>query len=294
MREIPTHIKAALAATVNTLTPCLLITCKDGQQFGLVKLDRDVIVDGIVYHSDPGMSLTQLETGSGFTVDNLEITGPITAGLVTEIWLLGGKFDNARYSLFIVDWQQPDAGQFVLQSGRVRDVKVMDDEFSMELASLSVLLNRNIGARTSPTCRVTQFANTRCGIDINSTDPVTNRPWKTGTLTLTDVVLSVEGQILSALTDYPEAFFDRGIITWLSGNNAGLESEVNAHMLLSDGVTGTFLLQERLMTSPQVGDQFYLRAGCDRKFATCRDRQNTARFDGEPFLKGTRKLLEIR
>jgi hypothetical protein len=52
------------------------------------------------------------------------------------------------------------------------------------------------------------------------------------------------------------------------------------------------LLDERLAADLGPGIRIELREGCDKLFATCRDRfGNCAAFDGEPHVPGADALL---
>jgi hypothetical protein len=77
-------------------------------------------------------------------------------------------------------------------------------------------------------------------------------------------------------------YFDFGKITWLTGNNAGVQSDVLAW-------DGTDLLDLLLPTglAIQVGDTFTITPGCDKRIATCFAKfNNVVNFRGEPFVPG--------
>ena len=77
-------------------------------------------------------------------------------------------------------------------------------------------------------------------------------------------------------------YFDFGLITWLTGNNAGVQSGVLAW-------DGTNLLDLLLPTGLpiQVGDTFHIVPGCDKRIVTCFAKfNNVINFHGEPFVPG--------
>jgi uncharacterized phage protein (TIGR02218 family) len=80
--------------------------------------------------------------------------------------------------------------------------------------------------------------------------------------------------------------FARGKLVWTSGVNNGLAVEIKAHSS-SAGVSRIAIALP--MGAPVVvGDTFSATAGCDRTFATCRDRfANTVNFGGFPHMPGT-------
>jgi uncharacterized phage protein (TIGR02218 family) len=77
-------------------------------------------------------------------------------------------------------------------------------------------------------------------------------------------------------------YFDFGLITWLTGNNAGTQSDVLAW-------DGTSLIDLLLPTGLpiQVGDTFTITPGCDKRLASCFAKfNNVVNFRGEPFVPG--------
>ncbi len=82
--------------------------------------------------------------------------------------------------------------------------------------------------------------------------------------------------------------FDYGKVTFTSGANIGLSMEVKTY------VTGTIVLQLPMPYPIEAGDTYSLVQGCDRSFATCRDRHNNViNFRGEPHLPGQDKLYQF-
>ena len=83
-------------------------------------------------------------------------------------------------------------------------------------------------------------------------------------------------------------YFDFGLITFTSGNNAGLKMEVRSY------VPGQITLQLPMSYACQVGDAYTMHAGCDKSESTCHDRfSNVVNFRGEPYLPGLDKIRNI-
>ena len=99
------------------------------------------------------------------------------------------------------------------------------------------------------------------------------------------------GLTVSGLASYPTGHFDRGVLTWTAGANAGLESEVRAFTL---GATTQALGLWRSPPDPiAVGDQFEVTAGCDKTWATCRAKfGNPDNFRGFPHMPGEAFIAE--
>lgn len=83
-------------------------------------------------------------------------------------------------------------------------------------------------------------------------------------------------------------YFDFGLVTWVTGLNAGFSMEVRSY------VPGQIVLQLPMPYAITIGDTFNIRAGCDKSQPTCFDRfNNVINFRGEPFLPGVDKLAQV-
>lgn len=83
-------------------------------------------------------------------------------------------------------------------------------------------------------------------------------------------------------------YFDYGVLTMTSGLNNGLSMEVKTYTV------GQIVLQLPFPYAVAPGDTYSLTAGCDRSFATCKDRfNNVLNFRGEPYVPGLDKLIQV-
>lgn len=88
---------------------------------------------------------------------------------------------------------------------------------------------------------------------------------------------------------HADAWFDGGVAIWETGENAGVAREV----LSWTQASRTLGLLAPLPVLPQAGDVLRIQPGCDKRFATCRDRfGNRLNFRGEPTVPGANALLE--
>ena len=79
--------------------------------------------------------------------------------------------------------------------------------------------------------------------------------------------------------------FERGRLVWTAGANAGRAIEVRAHRL--SGGTATLELWQPMVAAIEAGDTFTVTAGCDKLFATCRQKfDNAVNFRGFPHMPG--------
>jgi hypothetical protein len=85
--------------------------------------------------------------------------------------------------------------------------------------------------------------------------------------------------------DISRGWFTAGKLTFTSGANDGLAMEVKTHRRDDDGVS--IELWQTMPEPVAPGDTFTVTAGCDKRFATCRDRfDNTVNLRGFPHIPG--------
>jgi len=84
-------------------------------------------------------------------------------------------------------------------------------------------------------------------------------------------------------------YFNYGLLTWLTGDNADYEMEVKDWKYPER----EFTLVEVMPYTIQVGDTFEVYPGCDKRLATCRDKwDNIDNFRGEPYTPGMDSVID--
>lgn len=101
-----------------------------------------------------------------------------------------------------------------------------------------------------------------------------------------------ERALFTAAIDEPRAtdgWFDGGVLTWETGDNAGRAIEVKSWVQAS-GQINLFLPPGYPI---QPGDAFRVHPGCDKRLDTCAGRfANVLNFRGEPYVPGQDELLK--
>ena len=98
------------------------------------------------------------------------------------------------------------------------------------------------------------------------------------------------GFVASGLGAFATGSFASGTVEWTSGANAGRRAEVMMHEIAATEVSIT--LMEMPVRALATGDAFVIRAGCDKRLETCRDRfANALNFRGFPNIPGQDAVL---
>jgi uncharacterized phage protein (TIGR02218 family) len=275
MRIIPPSLQAKLDGGATTHARCWVLTRRDGVVLGFTDHDEDIVLDAIVCRAGTGFNASEATQQFGLAVGGAEVAGALAADSLNEDDLAAGRFDAAQVKLYFVDWSEP-ALRVQLASGVLGEVRREGLNFTAEVRGLAHRLAEESGRLYTATCTA-DLGDARCGIDLD--DPAFRG---SGT------VASLPGGsslVADGLDDFDDGWFTAGRLAWTSGANQGLAVEVKVHRTRA-GVVSLALWQS--MPEPlAVGHAFTVTAGCDKRFATCRDRfANTDNFRGFPHIPG--------
>lgn len=254
---------------LTTLAFCWRLERRDGVALGFTSHDRDLVVRGFRYRAAPGMAPSAISRSDGLDVDTLDVSGALTSDLISADDLAAGRWDGARLRLIAVDWSDPDAEPVFLARGELGEIGTSDGAFTAELRGPTALLDRPVVEATSPECRA-ELGDKRCRVDL------------AGRTRFARTAAVVDAVTVDLDVSEPSAnAYGYGRLRWIGGGNSGLVSAI----LRSDGAR--LFLREAPAKAVAVGTLVELTEGCDKIFATCRDRfSNGANFRGEPHLPG--------
>lgn len=259
-------------APLSTLAFCWRIARGDGVTIGLTSHDRDLRWGGVTYQAAPGMAPSAIERSAGMDPDSVQLTGALTTDLLTGDDLTAGRWDGARLTLWAVDWTNPANDPVQLSRGQLGAVEMSQGQFSVELDGPGRLFDAAVTEAVTPHCRAS-LGDERCRVDL------------AGRVVIAQVV-ALSGSEVTVDRPLAPGDFAYGSLLWAKGPRAGLRDAILANDAL--GLT--------LAEAPDIEIagpiQVELSQGCDRRFATCRDRfGNAANFRGEPHLPGNDLLL---
>ena len=275
MRPIPSALQSKLDAGVTTLCRCWIVTRRDGVVQGFTDHDEDVVLGDVTCRAGTGLVGTEVEDQLGLAVGGSEIAGALADQSLTEADLAAGRYDAATVVLHVVDWSEP-ALSVLMSRATLGEVRREGSGFAAELRSLAHRLAEDSGRLFTATCSA-DLGDVHCGIDLGST-----------AFRGTGTVTALPGGTLlyvSGLAGFADGWFSAGRLAFTSGANNGLAVEVKVHRVAEDGVR--LELWQAMPEPIGEGDTFTVTAGCDKRFATCRDRfDNAVNFRGFPHIPG--------
>ena len=279
MKFFSGSLASHIAQGQTSVTTCLTITRTDGVVVGLTELDQDISFGGVTYHCYPGFSRLNLQNKQNLEDTTVQVEGPIDGTVITRDDIVAQRYDYANAVVLLVNYADL-TGSGTLMTGRFGTVTIKEYEWSVELRGMSYQTIAVGGELCSPTCRV-DLGSPRCGIDVT---PL----MQSGTVGSTDgfKTMTVSGITVGTTPTSPS--FNGGLLTWLTGGNAGLSGEVNS-------LTGSGALELHLdaLLEINAGDTFSLQPACDKTFLTCVNvYANGINFQGEPDVPGDDHLLD--
>jgi uncharacterized phage protein (TIGR02218 family) len=273
MKVFSSEIQSALSSTVTNFAMCWKVTRTDNVVIGFTDSDETITYDGVDYFPNIGFSTSTLQSTDSASVDNADIMAFLDSALILPQDLIAGVWDAAEVEIFAINRESIDANNVVpLKAGRLGEVTVRDDDFTVEFRSYAQLLTRNAGRSVGTECDVIAFGDARCQANAASFTV-------TGTVTS---VISNESVVDTGRTE-ADGWFNYGTLLWASGSNAGRSQGVLYYTLASKTIT----FREPAARDIAVGDTYYITAGCDRRFVTCKSKfSNGINFQGFPFVPG--------
>jgi uncharacterized phage protein (TIGR02218 family) len=275
VKSLPAGLQATLSSAATTLCWCWRITRRNGERFGFTDHDRDLLFDATTFEAATGFTASEIRDAVGLAVDNLEVESALVSGRLSESALAAGDFDDATVEIFRVNWSDPSE-RVLMRKGSLGEVRRTGSAFTAEVRGLAHYLQQPTGRVFQYTCNA-ELGDAQCGIDL------TLPAWRG-----IGIVTSVESPRLvsaSGLASFADGWFTRGLFTVTSGADAGRRSEVKRHTVGS-GVVRIELWQP-IGDALAAGDGFTVTAGCDKQFATCRERfANTVNYRGFPHMPG--------
>ena len=275
MKALPPALQAHLDDGTTTLAWCWKITRADGVSFGFTDHDQPLAFGGTDFEPESGLSASEIRAGSDLSVDSQDAEGALTSDRITETDILDGRWDNALVEVWRVNWSAPSQ-RVLIRRGAIGELRRGRMSFVAEVRSMAHVLGQTVGRVYQGTCDAA-LGDSRCGVNIAAAA-------YRGTGAVVDPIRD-GAFIASGLGGFASGWFSFGHLEWTSGPNSGRLAEVMLHEIASGVVTITLL--EAPVRAVAGGNAFTIRAGCDKRSATCAAKfSNIANFRGFPHIPG--------
>ena len=275
MKVLPAGLQDHLDSGATTLCWAWKLTRRDGVVMGFTDHDQPLSFGGVTLEAASGFTATEIQSSLGLSVDNLDVEGALSSEAIREADIAAGLYDDAGVEIWRVNWQVPEQA-VLMRKGNLGEISRGDIAFRAEVRGLAHRLQQPQGRLYQYSCD-TDVGDARCGVDIEAA--AFNG---TGTVSATKGRLALTADGLAAFAD---RWFDRGRLQFVTGNNAGLAFEVQAHRTTSGVVTLALWSAPPHLVTP--GDVFSVLAGCDKRAETCRVKfANILNFRGFPAMPG--------
>ncbi len=280
MKALPVALQAHLDDGTTTLAWCWRIVRADGVVMGFTDHDRTLAFLGTSFEPDSGLIASEVRSGSDLSVDAQDAEGVLMSGRITETDILDGRWDNAQVEAWRVNWADT-AQRVLMRQGAIGQIRRGRLAFVAEVRSLSHVLAQTVGRMFQANCDAA-LGDARCGVDLES---AVNKG--------TGIVLTLlrdRAFLASGLAGFAEGWFGFGTVEWTSGPNLGRRGEIMIHDKAGSDVTITLL--EAPVQAIAAGHTFAIRAGCDKRIATCSAKfGNAVNFRGFPTIPGQDSVL---
>lgn len=289
-RDISDEFKAHMAGKLTTIARCCRIVRTDGTIHYFTNHDADLEIDGNTYEPAKGLDFSAVEASPRMNVDNINFNTFLKSDVITKADLAANLYDGATVDIFDVNYEDLSQGKlYWIQGGLLGEVEIRDYAGEFEVRGKVQRLQQAVGRLYTPGC-AHDFCDSSCGLDVD-----THYTDAGGVTSVTDRRVFVDTSFMDS--SGADDLYTGGLLTWtepesgdsFTGNNAGLSMEVKKF----DPVTGEFELFESMAYEIEVGDEFEVTWGCDKKASTCKDRyDNIVNFGGFPHLPGMGKMMD--
>lgn len=281
-------LQAHLLDDVTTLAACWRVILRDDREVLGTSLDVPITINSGewagTYQARAGIGGSDIKSSSDMSVDNLEVKGAlgILGALVIDLSaadIEAGEFDNADVSTFLVNWKAPNDGIRLLKAGWVGNIThTKEGAYTSEVRGLSQIRNQTYGRTLQIDCDAHDLGDDRCKFS----------PVATYSGTVATVVSARRRFTVTWGVTPPAGDLIDGKVTWNTGDNTGYQKEIR------EDATDIRLF-DKMPYDIQVGDTFTAREGCDRKYATCKDRfGNLDNFRGHMvFAPGDVAIIKV-
>jgi uncharacterized phage protein (TIGR02218 family) len=275
MRKLGPALNAKLAQGVTTLARAWRLTRNDGVIVAATEHDRDLMRFGTLFKAALSLRESALEKELSLSPGHGALSGALRLDSVSEADVRVGLWDQAKVEAFAFDWTDA-ASSIALWSGNVASITCQGQAFEFSVTGLEPNLNQIIGKVYARTCDAL-LGDGRCKADLT----LPTRSWNSVVTSIPNDRTLIVPKPASIIVEH----WFGGSCTFKTGPTARWKTSLAKLELQQNEVV--LALAQPMPIMAQAGDNILLEVGCDKAFATCRDRfQNQLNFRGVPTLPG--------
>lgn len=280
-----------------TNTPCIThraqvwkITRRDGITFAFTTHDEPVTFMNITYKPCESLRASASDSGVISTggVGDTTVNGLISDESISDFDLANGLFDGATIEVWVVSWSdsefKSDSPQRIA-AGVLGQTSQGDITYIAEMLSPgSKLATKPLLDTFTPACRW-KLGDGICPVDLAS---LTESSSVESVATKNAFTQSNKRQFFDSSLSGDNGYYDFGTVTWTTGNNTGLSSEIKTY--LDDVITLWKLMPYDILP----GDSYNITPGCrhDVDDHTIKFGLDMVDFGGFPDIPGFDELIK--
>ncbi|QDU67718.1 hypothetical protein Pla86_28050 [Planctomycetes bacterium Pla86] len=265
---------------------CYIVARRDGQTLAITNASKVIPWSGWRFIPTASAQDSAVEQETGMAPGTLDLGGVISSDLITDDDLDAGRYNDARITRYLFDFEHVWLGPLTTDVFHVATVERTGSYWTAQTTSLAGKLDRKVGGRYQRTCDHPELGDpVKCRADI--------APLSLYARAITAVDASAARRVCTVDTALGSGFatdrFTFGKLIVRRGNNHGISRKIAAW---SDSTKVVQLAS--LMPLPlEVGDVVDLIVGCARDFITCRDDfGNAINFGGNDRMPGPDEILK--
>lgn len=277
MTTIHPALQNHLEGSLLTIAHLWQLTRRDGVVMRFTDHFQDITINFEVFRAAASFTPTAQVFDNSASPNNTKAGTYFDDDSITPEDVRSGVYRKAYYEFMLVNYLDlpaslPSSKAPILGSGYISEVTNKgNEEFIFEYLGLSRLLSQKVGLTTQGMCQA-NLGDSNCRKDLTA-------------FTHTGTVISAgDGNkvLVTDLVQTPNDFFN-GVITFNTGDNTGLTSDIFEH---PGG--GILRLARAMPFIIQPGDFFTIITGCDKTPEQCNDKYNNIAnyYAGFPFVPG--------
>ena len=279
-------IQSLLDQRTHRFVTCWEVVRTDAVTLRFTDHDMEIEVEGETFIPIGGFNASARRKEASLRAQNLEVVGVISSDAIKAEDLRAGRYREAAVTEMIVDWKYPWVGPILTNKYWIAEVTFSDEVWEARVEGLTRWFNPHVGQVYSKLCRY-RLGDDQCGIDV-TVPPYTVVANAVASVLTADRKIQVD----TTLNGYSSGYFAYGQVTWTTGDNTGLYSEIKVFAEIA-GPQRTVEFQLRTPFTIEVADEFSIQAGCDKLAGTCKDDfSNLVNFGGFPFIPGNDRMLQ--